>query len=497
MKSKHWPIYRAIGQLLLWFVFVASIIYLHDPVSDVSLGFYPSLSIHSITIGYITGHTLKYALLGIGIFIVTFLLGRFFCGWICPLGATIDAADSIIKPKEKSKTIQAKSRIKFLVLLASLLIALLGFNATGYIDPMTIAYRGYELFLYPFVSFMGSEPLSWILPGYQARDYPFYYYNWAWVALVFFAILGLSSFFRRFWCRVLCPLGALYAIASHVSLFRRVVDTNKCTHCGACVKGCRMGAIVTDGVGTIEHECIKCFDCLKNCNYEAVSFKFILPFKAKSAQAPCKGITRKDLLIATASSVMIAASKVSLFAAAHNSSIIRPPGALHETQFLDACIRCGQCMNVCPTNALHPCIVEASFYGMFTPRLIPRIGYCDFTCTRCGHVCPTGAIQELSLKQKQKFVIGTAYIVHDVCIPWSESRNCIVCEEVCPVEKKAITLEKKIVKNKDDVYVEVLLPVVHEERCIGCGICENRCPVSGQSAIVVRKPKLSLGEQYG
>ncbi|MGB4270393.1 MAG: 4Fe-4S dicluster domain-containing protein [Spirochaetota bacterium] len=497
MKSKQWSIYRSIGQLLLWFVFVASIIYLHDPVSDASIGFYPSLSIHSITIGYITTHTVKYASLGVIFFFLTFLLGRFFCGWVCPLGATIDAWDALIQPKEKIKLKTKITQIKFLILLSSVLIAFFGFTVSGYIDPITIAYRAYELFLYPFVSFIGSKPLSWVLPGYQARDYPFYYYNWAWVAIVFLIVIGLSAFFRRFWCRVLCPLGAMYAVASHVSLFRRVVDTDKCIHCGACVKGCRMGAIGTDGVGTIEHECIKCFDCLKNCNYDAVSFTFTKPSKVKSIEHPGKGITRKDLLIVAGTSAMIAASKVSLFAASHDSFIIRPPGALHESQFLDACIRCGQCMNVCPTNALHPCISEAGFYGMFTPRLISRIGYCDFTCTRCGQVCPTGAIRKLSLKEKQKFVIGTAYILHDLCLPWSEQTNCIVCEEVCPVANKAITLEKKIVKNKKGIQVEVLLPVVHEDRCIGCGICENKCPVSGQAAIVVRKPKLKIEERYG
>ncbi len=496
MKSKRWSIYRAIVQLLLWSVFIASIIYLHDPVSNASLGFYPSLSIYSITVGYISGHAVKYVLLGISIFVLTFVLGRFFCGWVCPLGATIDAVDGIIQHKEKIKA-HSITRIKFLVFYSSLFIAFLGFNAAGYVDPITIVYRSYELFLYPFVSYIGSEPLSWVLPGYQARDYPFYYYNWAWIAVVFLVVLGLSAFLRRFWCRVLCPLGAMYALVSHLSLFRRVVNENKCTHCGACVTGCRMGAIATGGVGTREHECIKCFDCLKNCNYEAISFTFALPFKVKSVEFPGKGITRRDLLVAAGSGMMVAASKVSLFAASHQSYIIRPPGALPETQFLDACIRCGQCMNVCPTNALHPCITEASFYGMFTPRLIPRIGYCEFTCTRCGQVCPTGAIQKLKRKEKQKFVIGTAYILHDICIPWSEHTNCIVCEEVCPVANKAITLEKKIAKNKHGMQVEVLLPVVHEDRCIGCGICENRCPVGGQAAIVVRKPKLSIGEYYG
>ncbi len=497
MKSPRLSLYRAITQLVFWLVFVTSIIYLHDPISDVAYCCYPSLSIHTISIGYIVGHAVKYALMGIAIGVGTVLLGRFFCGWICPLGGTIDAADGVIQTQEKIKNKKKITRIKYLVLASSVLIALLGFNVAGYIDPITIAYRSYELFLYPFVSFIGSEPLSCVLPGYQARDYPFYYYNWAWIAIVFFGVLGLSGFLRRFWCRVLCPLGAMYALVSHFSFFRRVVDTNKCVHCGVCVKGCRVGAIVTDGVGTMEHECIKCFDCLKHCKYDAISFQFSSPTKVKSADVPGRGITRKDLLVVAGSSVMIAASRVSLFAASHESFIIRPPGALPESPFLDACIRCGQCMNVCPTNALHPCMVEAGFYGMFTPRLISRIGYCDFTCTRCGHVCPTGAIQELSLKEKQKFVIGTAYIIRDICIPWSEARNCIVCEEVCPVARKAITLEKTIAKNKDGLNVEVLLPIVHEDRCIGCGICENKCPVNGQAAIVVRKPKLTIGEHYG
>ncbi len=97
-----------------------------------------------------------------------------------------------------------------------------------------------------------------------------------------------------------------------------------------------MGAIAPDGVGTIEHECIKCFDCLKNCNYDAVSFTFTRPSKVKSIEHPGKGITRRDLLIVAGSSAMVAASKVSLFAASHDSSIIRPPGALRESQFLDA-----------------------------------------------------------------------------------------------------------------------------------------------------------------
>ncbi|HPK45888.1 MAG TPA: 4Fe-4S binding protein, partial [Spirochaetota bacterium] len=103
MKSKHWSLFRAIIQLAFWLIFVGSIVYLHDPLSDVRYGLYPSLSIYSIFIGSITGHTLKYAFLGIAIALLTVLFGRFFCGWICPLGATIDASDTVIETKAKNK----------------------------------------------------------------------------------------------------------------------------------------------------------------------------------------------------------------------------------------------------------------------------------------------------------------------------------------------------------------------------------------------------------
>jgi polyferredoxin len=141
----------------------------------------------------------------------------------------------------------------------------------------------------------------------------------------FIGILALSLFFKRFWCRVLCPLGAIYALLSHFSLLRRTVDADKCVHCGACVKGCRMGALSSDGTGTIEHECIKCFDCLKHCNYGAIQFRFLPPYKSKSIAHPAQGITRKDLLVVAGSSLMIASTRLTLFAASHESYIIRPP----------------------------------------------------------------------------------------------------------------------------------------------------------------------------
>jgi len=173
-----------------------------------------------------------------------------------------------------------------------------------------------------------------------------------------------------------------------------------------------------------------------------------------------------------------------------NPKLIRPPGSLEEKEFLRRCVKCGECMKVCITNGLQPTLLEAGFEGIWSPQLIPRIGYCEYRCTLCGQVCPSGAIQRLPLEEKMKVRIGLAMIDKGRCLPYAHSTPCIVCEEVCPTPKKAIWFEEAIVKNRDGNEVLVKQPKVNLDLCIGCGICEAKCPVGGQAAIYVT----SVGE---
>lgn len=122
---------------------------------------------------------------------------------------------------------------------------------------------------------------------------------------------------------------------------------------------------------------------------------------------------------------------------------------------------------------------------------MPRIGYCDYSCNACGLVCPVRAIPPLSLPEKRGRVIGQAYIDKNRCIPWADHRDCIVCEEMCPVPDKAIKLERVDVPHPDGGMVSIQQPYVVRERCNGCGICEYKCPVNGESAIRVYAPGLS------
>jgi len=167
--------------------------------------------------------------------------------------------------------------------------------------------------------------------------------------------------------------------------------------------------------------------------------------------------------------------------------LLRPPGVEDEGEFLARCIRCGECMKVCLTNGLQPVLWEAGLEGLYTPKLVPRLGYCDPNCTLCGQVCPTGAIPRLDLEVKQNLALGTATINRSRCIPYSEGTGCLVCEEHCPVAPKAITFNVAEVPDQQGKKTLVKLPVVQPDRCIGCGHCEHVCPVGGEAAIRVKR----------
>lgn len=116
-----------------------------------------------------------------------------------------------------------------------------------------------------------------------------------------------------------------------------------------------------------------------------------------------------------------------------------------------------------------------------------REGYCEYTCTVCGRVCPSGAIKPLTEEAKKQKVIGLAYIDRSRCIPWERGVDCIVCEEHCPTPRKAIVFRSGDVVLHDETKTGVKLPYIDRTLCIGCGICETKCPVSGPSAIRITR----------
>jgi formate hydrogenlyase subunit 6/NADH:ubiquinone oxidoreductase subunit I len=133
-------------------------------------------------------------------------------------------------------------------------------------------------------------------------------------------------------------------------------------------------------------------------------------------------------------------------------------------------------MRACLTNTLQPDWYRAGLEGLWAPHMSLRHAACEQTCNVCGHVCPTEAIRPLSLKEKQHAKVGTAYIDRNRCLPWSQDHRCLICDEQCPYN--AIVF-------KTDAEHRVKLPVVNAKKCNGCGQCEDKCPVLGESAIIV------------
>ena len=177
-----------------------------------------------------------------------------------------------------------------------------------------------------------------------------------------------------------------------------------------------------------------------------------------------------------------------------SKKVIRPPGSMEEGQFLERCIKCDQCIRVCPTNVLQPTLMEAGLEGIWTPILNMKIGYCELNCTLCGHVCPTGAIQRISIEEKTGIgehteqgpvKLGTAFYDRGRCLPWAMETPCVVCEEVCPTSPKAIFSREVTVTKRDGNPTTLRQPYVDPSRCIGCGICEHECPVKDHAAIRV------------
>ena len=131
-------------------------------------------------------------------------------------------------------------------------------------------------------------------------------------------------------------------------------------------------------------------------------------------------------------------------------------------------------MKSCVTNTLQPCLWESGMTGFWTPKLEPRMAACEPNCNVCGKVCPTQAIRSLPREEKTYARIGTAVLRKESCLVWAQNKMCLICDEICPYNA--------IVFRPVEGYRR---PVVVASCCNGCGYCEQRCPVKGESAIVV------------
>jgi len=430
--------------------------------------------------------------MSVALVLVTLVLGRVFCGWACPLGTLNNITASL----RKRTSSHDWHRLKYLILVFLLASSFFTLQLAGLMDPMSLLIRSLALSIYPALN-QAASSASLVLyehgpaPSFTDAAYvwlkglvlPFnepHYSQALLLGSLFLLVIGLNLHERRLWCRHLCPLGALLGLLSRHSLLRRSVSEG-CTGCGACTTLCQGAAAPDRKELWKSEECYYCMNCDDACPEGAVSFGF----SGSRRQAALDLGRRRVIGAALAGAAAVPLMRVSGAAATVDPLLVRPPGALGEMDFLSRCVRCGECMKVCITGGLQPAFLEAGPEGLWTPVLVPRMGYCEYNCTLCGQVCPTGAIKRLSRNEKAKVHIGTAMIDKGRCLPWAHGRPCIVCEEMCPTPKKAIWFQEADVKLRNGRKVRLKQPVVDLELCIGCGICEAKCPVVDRPAIYV------------
>ncbi|MBE3097992.1 MAG: 4Fe-4S binding protein [Planctomycetes bacterium] len=516
-------------------------------------------------------------LAAMGVVALSLFLPRAYCGWICPLGTTMDIVDRLLfRKRDRARHAWPHLRqAKYGLLAVLLVLAVFRLGVFGWFDPICIATRSFGTAVYPMADRAakaalvaaeeaGAAPAGRLYDWAEANrllilDSNFKEggygagYAWAWVfTALLLAIVLAQAYQKRFWCRNFCPLGALMGLLGSASPFRPRVR-HRCIACDACRQACKTGAFQPGHAPSAKEgkhrytclvqECIFCYACEREfCPADAIHIGSGRPAPVRPEAQVCPG--RRAFLGAAATGVVLGPALLldqRTRQKAETNPQFRPPGSLRpDEEFMAACIRCGQCMKACPTNALHPSGVENGIAGLWTPSFIFNVGYCDYLCavTRadvdagrtgrpanlCGIVCPTGAIAKLTHAEKVQWKIGTAVFDHNRCLPWARGEECLTCEEQCPLPDKAISHQAATVANLEwlkmpqdkrnrceelqgrlargetlsDAEQKELAafpprtrtlaqPYVLRDRCIGCGTCENVCPVDGPGGIRVER----------
>lgn len=474
--------------------------------------------------------------------LLTALIGRAYCSIICPLGVMQDVISWIAARVQPDKTKRRFGRFHyrnskglrvFRVVIFALFVACLLAGIGTFVQllaPYSSWGRMVTMLMRPFVEMCNN-----LLASRSEAAGTFDYYQvdiWmrslpvTIIAAVTFLIVAVMAWMDgRFYCNNICPVGTFLGFLSRTSVWGVRIDADRCKSCRLCERACKGSAIFIPtkeqrAQGLKPHvdldRCVDCFDCLDKCGHDALHFgrslsaKSVTSVKEESvdslvqtsaqnatvstSDSSAEGPTRRAFLAATATVLASAALKAEekttdggIKELVGKERPVRqqpicPPGAVSLRHLQQHCTGCQLCVSACPNGVLRP---SSDLMHLMMPESSYERGWCRPECTRCSDACPAGALirfegdDRARRAVKSSTKIGTTRWIKDNCIVNTDGVSCGLCSRRCP--SGAINMVPS--DPADDKSPKI--PAIDEERCIGCGACENLCPSRPFSAIYV------------
>lgn len=458
----------------------------------------------------LAGRIWVWSLVFLGVLLAaTLAIPRGFCGYVCPLGTLIDLFDGAVGRRVRRFRVRSVGRwaqVRYLVLLGVLAAAGAGVLLSGFVAAIPVVTRAMLFVAGPIQTGLGR--------GFH--QVPPIHAGHVFSVGLFVGLLGLSLLRPRFWCRYVCPSGAVLSAVSPLRLTERKVSS-ACISCGKCREVCPFDAIREGDFTTRHDRCTFCQTCAGACPVRAIAFvprwqsgQWRPPTAVPAPASTPAGVgaagrfTRRGLLAAGGALAGLTAGvgirRLAGLDRARATGVVpvRPPGSLPEELFLQTCVRCGQCIQACPNHVLQPLALEQGVEGLWTPAVVADWSGCEPSCNNCGQVCPTGAVRALPLQEKRAARMGLA-VVDATCLPLAGRAECDLCVRECRAAGYDAIEVRRVGVEVDEIGMPVegtgfLVPEVLAHRCVGCGLCQTRCHairvrqegVLARSAIVVR-----------
>ncbi|MBT6153207.1 MAG: 4Fe-4S binding protein [Planctomycetaceae bacterium] len=420
------------------------------------------------------------------ILLVCVLIPRGFCGYICPLGSLIDLFDWSIGSRVKRFRVGPDGwwvHIKYYLLAGTLIAAAGGVLLTGFVAAIPVITRGLLFILGPLQTGAGT---GW-------HQMPPLTFGQIFSIALFLLVLCLGFLRPRFWCKYVCPSGAVFSLGNLFRGSERKVESS-CINCNKCVEVCPFDAIKPDFTTRVT-DCTLCQTCAGVCPTHAIKFVDrwdLVELKVENDPPTNEtALGRRGFL---AAGVGTTAALTGGVGSAWLTSVwganlddpnaprpVRPPGSVPEQEFLQMCIRCGECFKVCPSDVLQPQgFGPQGLEGLWTPQVTPDWAGCASSCNACGQVCPTGAIRALPMEEKKVARMGLAKVNESTCLPFAGREACQLCVDECNSAGYNAIEFTRVGTEVDEQGVPIegtgyAAPVVLKDLCVGCGLCQTRC----------------------